>query len=74
MPKGAEQTMRPMREAPKDGTTIILMDSEYGDAVIARWMREAWDTGFSSEVDGDRLTVEMAEGWYPVPKSETATQ
>ncbi len=58
--------MRPMSEAPKDGRYILVKDDGIGPSLV-RWSDGGWDTGYGSEIDGDRILAEFPVGWWPVP-------
>ncbi len=54
--------LRPMADAPDDGSAIVV-DEEFMGFVVVRWINGVWDSGFASEMDGDPIISEDPKGW-----------
>lgn len=62
------QPMGVMPEDRKDGRLILLW--EHGRCNVASWNWKAWDSGYTSEIDGDPLLIESPAYWADINPPE----
>lgn len=62
---------RPIAEAPKDGTLILLTDAAFPNAyLLAQWKRGKWWGQRTNS--GRAITWDEASHWRPLPKQPGA--
>jgi hypothetical protein len=58
--------LRPMSEAPRDGTPILLLYPSGSDAILVAYWRNGW-----YDVHGcpESVPEDECPGWYPTPRA-----